>query len=56
MAIDDHQHILAYEKVLRPSEKVLVSMPCRVRQPGTALVKSEAVLISRCEKGNEEAS
>lgn len=43
-------------KLLRTSDKVLVSLPCRIRQPGTGFVKADAVLISHDVRGNEEAA
>lgn len=47
---------LPAEAVLRSKDKLLVTLPCRVRQPGTAFIKSEAALVSHTVGGNEEAA
>lgn len=48
--------IMPVSKFLRPSDSVLVSLPCRIRQPGTGFAKADAVLISHDARGNEEAA
>jgi hypothetical protein len=47
---------LAIRKLLRNTDKVLVSLPCRIRQAGTGFVKADAVLVSHDNRDNEEAA
>lgn len=47
---------LSIQKLLRSTDKILVSLPCRIRQPGTGFVKADAVLVSHDNRDNEEAA
>ena len=56
MVLDGELPSLPAEAVLRPKDRVSVSLPCRVRQAGTGFIKSEAVLVSRAARGYQEAA
>lgn len=47
---------MAIRKLLNPEDRILVSLPCRIRQLGTGFVKADAVLVTHEVRGNEEAA